>query len=435
MVGRKRFGVALSGGGYRAAGFHIGTLKTLHKLQLLDKVDVLSTISGGSITGAAYCLHQGNFLAFEAEMIEILSTKSVIKYVLGSWLFLRAALPSLITILLSIYLLFTKWAFCSIFILGLFFYLLIRFQFKLFPLSRIIEKAYNRFFFSGETLEALCDRPELAIGSTNLQTMRHFTFSKRKMEDSVYAYYPKPILFDNKGFPISRAVMASTCVPFAFTPVYINAEFFKDPNLASTVKPMLVDGGVYDNQGVHKITQNNSSYACDIVLVSDAGNKVPFDKSYNNTFTLLLRTVETFMVRIKNFQMIQNIYNADNKREVAYQSLGWDLEGCVKGFYDNLKNRNISSALASAHNLQEEWIDTPHLYKEAIIKHLSANCNLQSISANSLSPERLSCIRQIGTNLTVLKAELIKDMIVHAENLTELQLRLYCPSLFSKSVN
>ncbi|OOQ60331.1 hypothetical protein [Mucilaginibacter pedocola] len=183
---------------------------------------------------------------------------------------------------------------------------------------------------------------------------------------------------------------------------------------------------------VTKITQNNSSYACDIVLVSDAGNNVPFDKFYKNTFTLLLRTVETFMVRIKNFQMMQNMYSPGNRREIAYQSLGWDLENCLTGFYDNLKSGNISSELSKAHKLNHEWVEEPYKFKSEILSYISSNCQYEKMSAKFLPDDRLKAIRKIGTNLTTIKKTLIKDMIVHAENLTELQLRLYCPSLFIK---
>ena len=43
-----KIGLALSGGGYRAAAYHIGTLRALQKLKILDKVDVISSVSGGS---------------------------------------------------------------------------------------------------------------------------------------------------------------------------------------------------------------------------------------------------------------------------------------------------------------------------------------------------------------------------------------------------
>jgi predicted acylesterase/phospholipase RssA len=49
--------LALSGGGFRAAFFHLGVLRRLAELDLLRYVSVLSTVSGGSILGACYVLH------------------------------------------------------------------------------------------------------------------------------------------------------------------------------------------------------------------------------------------------------------------------------------------------------------------------------------------------------------------------------------------
>jgi len=49
-------GLALSGGGLRASLFHIGVLGRLAELDLLRHVDVISTVSGGSIIGAYYYL-------------------------------------------------------------------------------------------------------------------------------------------------------------------------------------------------------------------------------------------------------------------------------------------------------------------------------------------------------------------------------------------
>jgi NTE family protein len=50
-------GLALSGGGHRAAFFHIGVLARLADLDMLRGVRVLSTVSGGSIVGALYYMH------------------------------------------------------------------------------------------------------------------------------------------------------------------------------------------------------------------------------------------------------------------------------------------------------------------------------------------------------------------------------------------
>ena len=55
--------LALSGGGYRAAMFHLGTLSYLKHVALpngksiLDVVNTISTISGGSITGLWYMMN------------------------------------------------------------------------------------------------------------------------------------------------------------------------------------------------------------------------------------------------------------------------------------------------------------------------------------------------------------------------------------------
>src|ERR1700741_4838450 len=47
-------GLALSGGGSRAVAFHFGKLFALAELKLAENVDVVSTVSGGSLFGAAW---------------------------------------------------------------------------------------------------------------------------------------------------------------------------------------------------------------------------------------------------------------------------------------------------------------------------------------------------------------------------------------------
>ena len=62
-----KLGLALSGGGHRAAFFHIGVLAKLAELGLLRPVQVISTVSGGSIIGALYYLHVKNLLESKAD--------------------------------------------------------------------------------------------------------------------------------------------------------------------------------------------------------------------------------------------------------------------------------------------------------------------------------------------------------------------------------
>ena len=84
---KKRLGLALSGGGYRAAAFHLGVLRKLNSLKILDKIDVISTISGGSIIGVYYVLNKNNFESFEASF-KLNLQKSCIRKIITNWRFL-----------------------------------------------------------------------------------------------------------------------------------------------------------------------------------------------------------------------------------------------------------------------------------------------------------------------------------------------------------
>lgn len=434
MINKRRLGLSLSGGGYRAAAFHLGTLKKLNQLGVLTKVDVLSTISGGSITGAAWCLDDGNYEAFHTAMKEKLETKNVITFILTSFTFLRTAIFILAFIGSAICLSLTAYSYYVFPIIIVFFVLLFKYQFAIFPVSKVIEKAYNKFFFDGKKLSQFNpSAPTIAIGSSNLHTGRPFTFSQNKMSDATYTFaseFQPPIYFKHENFPIARAVMASSCVPFAFSPIKIDRDFFRDPDRDfSRATPVLIDGGVYDNQGIQKLTQAKSSYECDIIITSDAGGNFIANEKYPNALALLLRTVDLFMYRIKAFQMQKNIYNNvnENSKPIAYISLGWQLEKIIPGFITNLEQGQIISEVIKAHNLDPTWVSDPKKFHHEITEKLKQNTDYNNIYARNLTDEQLKIARNIGTNLTALSKIKTDYLIKHAENITELQVKLYCP--------
>jgi predicted acylesterase/phospholipase RssA len=55
-LSRDKLGLSLAGGGFRASLFHLGVLRRLAEMDVLRRVEVLSTVSGGSIIGAHYIL-------------------------------------------------------------------------------------------------------------------------------------------------------------------------------------------------------------------------------------------------------------------------------------------------------------------------------------------------------------------------------------------
>ena len=434
----KRIGVALSGGGYRAAAFHLGTLNKLNELQILRQVNVLSTISGGSITGAAWCLYEGDYPGFHEQMKNDLRTRGVIHKIIFSWTFLIAVLIIAGLLGLAIWLTFQRspLPMYSYLVLTALIFILLQFQFKIFPVSKVIERAYDSIFYHGKTLKDLKAKHILAIGSSNLHTGRPFTFSQKKMSDSTYSSktnYNPPIEFLHEQFPIARAVMASSCVPFAFTPITIDKRFFKNPADYKRIRPVLVDGGVYDNQGIQKITQPNSSYECDYIITSDAGGNFIGEKKYPNAIALLIRTVDLFMYRIKTSQMVQNIYRNVNgaAKPIAYFSLGWKLDNCIPGFINNMIAKQVLKEVIDMHQLDPVWIADPAAYWDKIENHLKARVDYATIKSRDIDDQQWEIARSTGTNLSRLSENQITHLVRHAENLTEVQVKLYCPMLIN----
>lgn len=434
----KKIGLSLSGGGYRATAFHLGTLRKLDELKILPEVDVLSTISGGSIIGAYYCLKKVSFKEFEEELYRDLQQNNVLKIVFSSLIFYRTILFALLFIILATWSLFTPYPWLFPIIMIIFFVLLVKLQFSIFPVSKAVEKAYDQFFYNKATLGDLPATPILVIGSTNLQTARPFSFSKTWMQDSTYQYLKDeqgnkdPVQFISTYFPVARAVMASSCVPFAFTPVRIEEEYFKDPDRDfKRVNPQLVDGGVYDNQGIHKIMQGGQ-YNCQIVITSDAGSNISYKGNYNNFISLLVRSMDVFMARIKNVQMVQDIYDntAMANKEIAYLSLGWDIENCIPGFINNLAAKHITKEVIEALKLLPEWVDDPEKYREEIKAYLEDFTQYNQISKPT--KEELVIARSVATNLTPLSKQQVDCLIKQAEGITEIQVKLYCPTLIKQ---
>ena len=433
-----KIGLALSGGGYRATAFHLGTLKKLHQLGILSQIGVISSISGGSITAASYCLDNQPFEVFEQKLIESLRTKSVIKHLVFSKRIGLPLLGILGILFIILYFLFTNYAYISIFLGFILLFIVIKFQFKILPFGNEIEKAYDQFFFSNKTLSHLSnEKPTLVIGSTNLSTSRPFTFSKTKMYDSTYEngpYKNSAVLFKHQAFPVARAVVASTCIPVPFTPVLIGLDYFENPDDFQKVNPKLIDGGIYDNQGIHKITQKGQ-YEAENIIVSDAGYKLPDIKKYNNSFSIIWRTIDVFMERIKNFQMVQHLYsNVElGQKPIAYFSLSWDLASCIPNFVKNLEQGNIIPSVIEAHKIPPMYLAEPEKYSQEIEETLIENVGYQNIVKSNLSESDLLLAQNVGTNLTALSAKEIQCLMQHAENLTELQIKLYCPNLLKNN--
>ncbi|MCX6175378.1 MAG: patatin-like phospholipase family protein [Ignavibacteriales bacterium] len=419
MHKNKKIGLALSGGGFRAAAFHLGTLKKLNELGILKNIDVISTISGGSIVGAYYVFNKDNFDFFWKNFQEILKKNLILRACLSSGFVIRALILTA-TVFVFYYLTNScSWTVVYLLLLlifiGCFFY-------KIFPTTYLIRKQYDSLIYKEKELKDLPEKPQLIINSTNLDTGTLFSFTKEYSFDSSYKYPPYNIdpNFDTKDFSIAVAVACSTAVPYAFSPTVLR---FKSNG--KLIRPKLVDGGVYDNQGIYRVAGNDPKYKTDIVIVSDAS--APFVKKFYgiNPLPVLGRIMSVMMKRIKSVQFLQSIYEEkeDKLWEIGYYSLDWNYENCLAGFYTAASKDKIRPHLLEYHNITDEMKKN----KKLMTEHLKKSIGYEKIIQNGLSNEEINFVKKISTSLKALTEKEIDLLSRHSEALTEIQVKLYCP--------
>lgn len=251
---RERSGRALclSGGGYRAAVFHLGSLLRLHQAGYLADVTLFSSVSGGSIVSAwlACCyLRTRNDPAeafpdwcaridFRAVVVE--PFREIAARDIRTW-------PVLGTV---------AWNW-------------------LHPSMRVgmLQRAYARIF-GDTTLQDLPDRPAFVFCATDLTFGVNWIFSKRRIGDYLAGYLRSP-----GGVPLAQAVAASSSFPPVFGPVRFTATaqdlhrgmYRGDDGDELRARIDLSDGGVYDNLATEPSLRGFAQ-----VLVSDAGAPFPF---------------------------------------------------------------------------------------------------------------------------------------------------------------
>ena len=240
--------LTFSGGGTRAAAFSYGVLEELRRTpvfinnkerRLLDEVDLISSVSGGSFTSAYYGLFGDDiFKNFEKKFLKKRIQSDLIKLSLLSPKAWVRLLPGL------------------------------------FERSDLAAEYYNQFIFKKKTFADLRkDGPQIIINATDLSLGQGFAFSD---------YHFSWICSDLKSYPIARAVAASSAVPVLLSPITLKnhasqcgtapilwsskdksdektkryaqslkIQNYRDENRYKYLH--LVDGGIADNLGIRSI--------------------------------------------------------------------------------------------------------------------------------------------------------------------------------------
>lgn len=423
MYKNKKIGLALSGGGYRAAAFHIGTLRAMRKLGVLDNVDVISSVSGGSITAAYYALHKE--ADYENHLIKKLQ-HGVMTY---AWLYFVFIL---LVICGAVYYLYSCFGLLGLLVIIPISAMLFFAWYYIFPLSTIIEHRYRRAFFGNNRLSDLPKSPTISINATDLATSNQFYFSQHYVGSFRYGYDS----FNASEFPVSKAVMASSCVPFGFSPIRIPKKFITSV-FNHKERPLLFDGGLYDNQGTHCLTDSYSRSGCDLIIASVAGNTSISNRFTLNPFLALWKTSNVLMTRIKNIQVQENIYKRIYPdKHFAYIDLSWDCtERILDGFIDALLRDNINVDVIACHNIQTSQIqrlknsDTTDDARNEIKQLLKQNVKWDELESLRPNASEHSISFSVATNLTGLSVTQINSLVKQSEWMTYIQIRLYLPMI------
>lgn len=237
--------LALSGGGFRATLFHLGSLWRLNELGRLPTLKVITSVSGGSIT-AGYLGLRWKDLTFSNQGIATNYTETIVKP-------LRAFCHGTYDIAASV--------------LGLL------------PGvggGDVVARSYRKHLYGDATLQDLpeeADAPRFILYATSLQTGVSVRFSKTFLRDY------KIGRIDNPAVPLAKVVAASSAFPPLLSPAHVEldpASWSREEgnvyhnDLALRKRLALTDGGVYDNMGLEAVFDRYET-----VLVSDAG--APFD--------------------------------------------------------------------------------------------------------------------------------------------------------------
>ena len=299
--------LCLSGGGFRAMLFHVGSLWRLNELGWLSKLDRVSSVSGGSIT-AGVLAHAWPKLSFDANGVAggfDAAVVAPIRKFAGETVDVPAGLK-------------------GIFLPG--------------SIAHYVAGQYDRELFHGATLQTLPDHPRFVFNATNLQSGVLWRFSKPYMWD----YRVGKVL--NPKEKLATAVAASSAFPPLLSPLKLElspSDYEKGTGTdleqaAYQRRPVLSDGGVYDNLGLETAWKRYTT-----ILVSDGGGHFTAKERIATNWALQSRRV---------LGVIDGQVRALRKRQVVGGLAAGLREGAYWSIWSHVADFQLADALPADEN-------------------------------------------------------------------------------------
>ncbi|MGE0453113.1 MAG: patatin-like phospholipase family protein [Vicinamibacteria bacterium] len=231
-AGAGRLGLALSGGGSRAAAFHLGVLRGLRSAGLLSEVEAVSAVSGGAMLAGAFAVHGADFDRFDGRARRFLARDLKLRIALA------ALRPDRALRLL-----------CD----------------PRYSLTDVFADVLDAEILEGRTLGSLAEtRPRLVVNATCINHGTGWRFTQERIGDWLLGTENREAL---GRFRLARAVAASAAFPGGFAPLVLDASAFGG-RVSPPREVLLCDGGVDDNLGVHAL----AGASCEALVVSDGSS-------------------------------------------------------------------------------------------------------------------------------------------------------------------
>lgn len=241
--------ICLSGGGFRAALFHLGVLRRLHETGVLARATTISSVSGGSILSGHLAQTMVRWNWQTPEEITEFEARVATPFRRFASRDMRT-LPVLCTSPIN--------------------WLVPR------PRARWMVHRYRRRLLDLPLVD-LPERPRFVFCAADLAFGVNWEFTKRRIGDYRAGYIEPP-----PDFPLAFAVAASASFPPVFGPMRLSVPIgafrhgaYTGDDRDSILRGLrLTDGGVYDNLGLEPALKRHHG-----VIVSDCGAPFAFKAS------------------------------------------------------------------------------------------------------------------------------------------------------------
>lgn len=356
-----KIGLALSGGGVRAAAFHAGVLKRLAERGLVEHVVHITTVSGGSLfTGLVYRVAKykwptsSQYIETVLPAVRCMLTTTSLQYNALMRLILNPA----------------NWM-------------------LLLSRANVIAKSIEDIWGIEATLKQIPPNPIWSINGTTAENGRRFRFKNCEIGDYEVGYAQAPNL------KLAAAMAVSAAFPGGIGPLSLPTAGYswkkrKAWGLGNPIEEVtprfsrlhLYDGGVYDNLGIEPLfdvgsqsLKNESQPEINYLIVSDAGK--PFargqipgplrlkrlqrvaDVAFDQARALRVRSLVNFLKKQKSSGM--------------YLQIGADPVNCIKQF---AAKDQIESLIASNSWQSSNTVSDALAYKTTLAQMKEADFDL-----------------------------------------------------------